>query len=166
MKRKPVNDLSNRGNFLSNRARRRQDWHGRINAAGRTIRGANRRAEKFIKIAGRSRRIVRIFTRMCANTIVTARHCREPTDAAPAALRSNDCVMKRDRADGKSQRAVKSCAKITRELRRDLDRYGYNNRGWGNDRGRSDRDNRGWWGWGNGSWNNDWNRRGLGYGRD
>jgi hypothetical protein len=52
------------------------------------------------------------------------------------------------------------------ELRRDLDRYGYSNRGWGNDRGRSDRDNRGWWGWGNGSWNNDWNRRGLGYGRD
>ena len=35
------------------------------------------------------------------------------------------------------------------ELRRDLDRYGYNNRGWGN-----------------GSWNDDWNRRGLGYGRD
>ena len=34
-------------------------------------------------------------------------------------------------------------------LRRDLDRFGYNNRGWGN-----------------GSWNNDWNRRGLDYGRD
>ncbi len=52
------------------------------------------------------------------------------------------------------------------ELRRDLDRYGYNNRAWDNDRGRSDRDNRGWWGSGNGSWNDDWNRRGLGYSRD
>lgn len=47
------------------------------------------------------------------------------------------------------------------ELRRDLDRYGWGNRGWGG--GRNDS---GWWGWGNRSWNHDWSRRDLDYGRD
>jgi hypothetical protein len=56
------------------------------------------------------------------------------------------------------------------EHRRDLDRFGYGNSGWQGNRGRWDRNERGWWNWGNGRRDNsrwdDHRGRGFDYGRD
>ena len=52
------------------------------------------------------------------------------------------------------------------ELRRDLDQFGLGNGGWQGNRGRSDRNDQGWWNWGNGWWNNSRDGRGFDYRRD
>jgi hypothetical protein len=50
------------------------------------------------------------------------------------------------------------------ELRRDRDRFGHGGRY--DNRGNWNRNDQGWWGWGNGPWNNPRDRWGFDYGRD